>query len=252
MGTRLFRLRAARSAILLAAGLLAGCGGTAPSVVGVAPPTSRPITKAQTVAYAHDVNLRAGDVAGFTSNGSETEAPKPGRLGVEEIRCSGGVNPARPIAQVDSTEFTSEIERAFYGKTMKSTVEVWPTPVLVASNNSPSHRSRARARFVRFLEALHQRINLERKGRAQIGPFTISTLPTSLPGVSDSFLTSINETWLLRTGAIRAHVYRDIFGFISSAAEIELEATGAGHPVPAAIEEKALLLLLARARTNTV
>jgi hypothetical protein len=189
---------------------------------------------------------------GFTSNGSETEAPKPGRLGLEEIRCSRGVNPPRPIAQIDSTEFTSEIDRAFYGKIMKSAVEVWPTPALVALNNSPSHRSRARACFVRFLKALHKRINRERKGRAQIGPFTITTVPNPLPGVSHGFLTTINETRLLRTGAIRAHIYRDIFGFISGAAEIELEAIGVGHPVPAATEEKALLLLVSRARANTV
>ena len=86
----------------------------------------------------------------------------------------------------------------------------------------------------------------------QIGPFTIVTVHTPLPGVSHSFRTTINETRLLRTGAIRAHVYRDILGFTTGPAEIELEAIGVGHPVPAATEEKALLLLLARARARTV
>lgn len=51
---------------------------------------------------------------------------------------------------------------------------------------------------------------------------------------------------------IRAHIYRDIFGFISGPAEIELEAVGVGHPIPVPTEEKALLLLLGRATANTI
>jgi hypothetical protein len=250
MSRRLLRLGVVGCAILLIAGLLAGCGGTAASVVGVTPPTSEPITKAQAATYAHAVNLRAGDLPGFTSRGSETEAPKPGRLALEEIRCSGGVSPARRIAQVESTEFSAG--RAFYGKIMKSTVEVWPSPALVALNNSPSHKSRARACFVRFLEALHERTNRERKGRLQIGPFTITTAPNPLPGVSHSFLTTINEILQLRTGAIRAHIYRDIFGFTTGPTEIDLEAIGFGHPVPTSTEAQALQLLLDRATAHAI
>jgi hypothetical protein len=219
-------------------------------VVGVTPSTSGPITKAQAVAYAHAVNLQAGDVSGFTSSGSETKAPEPGRYGLEYSRCRGGVNPARRIANIYSTEFSAG--SGFYGKVVKSIVEVWPTPALVAFNNTTSHSSRGRACLVRFLEAVRKRINRERKGRRQYGPFTITTVPNPLPGVSHSFLTTINETRLLRTGAIRAHVYRDIFEFITGPAEVELEAVGFGHPVPAPTEEKALLLLLDRARANTI
>ncbi len=209
MSSRLLRPGVAGCITLLTAGLLAGCGSAA-SVVGVTPATSGPITKAQAVAYAHAVNLQAGDMPGFTTSGSETEAAKPGRLALEETRCSGGVNPARRIAKIESTEFSAG--SAFYGKVVKSIVEVWPTPALVVSNNNPSRKSRARVCFVRFLDALHERTNRERKGRMQIGPFTITTVPNPLPGVSHSFLTTINETRLLRTGAIRAHIYRDIFG----------------------------------------
>jgi hypothetical protein len=250
MSSHLLRPRAARSAIFLAAGLLAGCGGTAASVVGVTTPTSGPITKAQAVAYAHAVNLRAGDLPGFTIGESEMEAPKPGRYGLEDIRCRGGVNPARRIAKIDSTEFSAG--RAFYGKVVKSIVEVWPTPALVVFNHTTSHSSRGRACLVRDIESVNKQINRERKGRMQIGPFTITTVPNPLPGVSHSFLTTINETRLLRTGAIRAHIYRHIFGFITGPAEIELEAIGYGHPVPTSTEAKALQLLLDRATANTI
>lgn len=250
MSSRLLRRGVAGCAALLATGLLIGCGGTTASVVGVASPTSGPITKAQAVAYAHAVNLQPSDVPGFTSSGSETEVPKPGRYGLEYSRCRGGVSPARRIAKIESTEFSAG--RAFYGKVMRSIVEVWPTPALVVSNHTTSHSPRGRACLVRDIEAVNKQINRERKGRMAIGPFTITTVPNPLPGVSHSFLTTINETRLLRTGAIRAHIYRDIFGFITGPAEIELEAIGFGHPVPTSTEAKALQLLLDRATANTI
>jgi len=246
----LLRPGAAGCAILLAASLLTGCGGTAAPVVDVTSPTSGPITKAQAVAYAHSVNLQPGDMPGFTSIGSETEAPAPGRFALEYIRCRGGVNPARRIAAIQSVEYSAG--SAFYGKLLKSIVEVWPTSALVALNNTRAHSSRGRACFVRFLDAADNRINHERNGRRPRGPFTITTVPDPLPGVNHSFLTTIKETWLLSTGVIRAHVYRDLFQFVIGPAQIEVQALGVGHPVPTATEEKELLLLLGRAKANAI
>jgi hypothetical protein len=248
MSNRLLGLGAARGAVLLVAGLLAGCGGAASSVTGVSAPTSAPMTKAQAVAYAHAVNLHPSQMPGFTSVAPEAEAPEPGRYGLEAIRCSGGIDPARRIVQVHSAEFTAG--SAFYGKVVKSAVEVWPTPALVVLDNVRSHSSRGRACLVRFLEAVHKRLNRERKGQRQLGPFKVTVVPNPLPGVSHSFLTTIDETLLLRTGAIRAHIYRDIFGFIAGSAEIELEAVGFGHPIPTATEAKALMPLLHGARAG--
>jgi hypothetical protein len=219
-------------------------------VVNVSPLASGPITKAQALAYARAVNLQPADMPGFTNIGREAEAPAPGRYGLKYTRCRGGIDPARRIASISSAEFSTG--PAFYTKVMKSTVEVWPTPTLVAIDSSTTHSPRGRACLVRYLHAAHEHINRARKGRMQIGPFTISIVPNPLPGVSHSFLTAINETRLLRSGAVRAHIYRDIFGFISGAAEVELEAVGFGHPVPTSTEEKALLLLLDRARANTI
>lgn len=250
MGNRLLRLGVTRCAILLIAGLLPGCGGAAASVVGVTPTMPEPITKEQAVAYAHVVNLQPGDLPGFTNSGSETEAPKPGRLALEEIRCSGAVNPGRRIARIESTEFLAGV--GLNGKIIKSAVEVWPSPALIAPNNNKSHKSRARACFVRFLRALHERTYRKRKERIPIGPFTVTTVPNPLPGVSDSFLTTVNETLLRRTGAVLAHVYRDIFGFTIGPAEVELEAIGFGHPIPTSTEAQALQLLLGRATAHAI
>jgi hypothetical protein len=245
---RLPRLRAAGCVTLLL-GLLAGCGSTV-SAVNTTSSVSGSITEAQATAYAHAVNLRAGDIPGFTSNGNEIEAPKPGRLALEETRCSGAISPARRIARVESIEFSAG--RAAYSEIMKSAVEVWPTPALVAINNKPDQRSRSRACFARFLRALHHRMNLERKGRMQIGPFTVNTAPNRLPSASNSFLTRVDETRLLSSGTVLAHVYRDILGFAIGPAEIELEAIGFGRPIPASTEARALHLLLDRAMAHAI
>jgi hypothetical protein len=232
------------------AGLLSGCGGSGSSAAGVTSSTSRAITRAQAQGYAQAVNLRPADMPGFATIGREAEAPAPGPSAREYSRCRGGINPSRRVAGISSAEFSAGA--AFYSKIMKSTVEVWATPALVTFNSTTAHSPRGRACLVRYLHAAHQQINRARKGRMQIGPFKLSIVPNPLPGVSHSFLTAINETRLLRSGAVRAHVYRDIFGFISGAAEIELEAVGFGHPVPTPTEEKALLLLLGRARANAI
>jgi hypothetical protein len=242
------RSLSAGSAILLATGLLAGCGSTNAPVADVLSPASAPITKAQAVAYAHSVDLRNSDLPGFSTIGSEAEVPEPGRYGRQAILCSRGADAPHRIVQVHSAELTAG--RAFYGEVLKSTVEVWPTPALVALNNVRSHSARGQRCLARFLKAVNKQIDRERDGREQIGPFTITIVPNPLPGASHSFLMTINETRLLRTGAIRAHIYRDVFGFIVGPAEIELEAVGVGHPVPTPTEAKALLVLLDRATGN--
>jgi hypothetical protein len=236
---------AVRSAVLLAAALLTGCGGVAASATSVALPTSGPVTEAQATRYAHAVNLRAGDLPGFTGTGGETEGPEPGRYDLQYRRCLGGTDLARRIAAITSPEFSAG--RAFHAKIVTSTVEVWPTPAIVALNNARSHSHRGQACLIRFLDAVHTKIDRERKGRMQIGPFTLAITPDPLPGVSNSFLTTIDETRLLRTGAIRAHIYRDILQFTTGPAEIELEAIGFGHPIPVPTEKQALRLLLGRA-----
>jgi hypothetical protein len=249
MTPRSLRTGAAVCAVALAVAALSACGATAGSAVGGTPTSSAPITEERAVAYAHAVNLHAGDLVGFSSSGTEMEAPAPGPLALALIRCRGGVDPARRIAEVSSVEFSAG--SAFYSKVLRSTVEVWPTPGLVARDNATSHSRRGRACLARFVERIRREVNRERKGRNQYGPFTITDVPNPVPRVSHSFITTINETRLLR-GAIGAHVYRDLLGFISGAATVELEAVGFGHRVPAATEARALRLLLTRARQNAI
>jgi hypothetical protein len=247
MALHLLRLRGVGWLALPILGLIAGCGGTVAAVDTTSSPR-HPLTRTQAAAYAHAVNLRAGDLSGFTSDGSEREAPPPGPLAVQYIRCAGEISPAHRIARIESTELSAGHGR--YSEIVTSAVEVWPTPAFVAANNTASDRARSRACLPRFLRLRHRQINLERHERMQIGPFTITTVPNAIPGASNSFITRLDETRLRRNGAVLFHVYRDTFGFTSGPAELELQAIGFGRAVPASTEAHALHSLLDRANAH--
>ncbi len=129
-------------------------------------------------------------------------------------------------------------------------VAAWPTAAVVTLNKTRSKSAHSHACLVRAFEAIHRKINRERKGRMLIGPFTITTMPDPLPGVSGASQTRLDETRLHQNGAVFFHVYRDLLGFTSGPAEVELEAVGFVHPVPARTEKQALRTLLERATAN--
>jgi hypothetical protein len=225
---------------------MAGCGSAGGSALGAAAPTSGPPSRTQSLTYAHAVNLRAGDVPGFSASEAEAEAPKPGPAALEDARCNGALDPHRRTAAIDST--TLEAGRARYAMFIRSRVEVWPTHADVVSNSSKAHTTRGRACLTSEIEATRARLNRTRHG--QIGPSRIADLPISIPGLEPSHLTSINETRLRRTGAVLVHIYRDFFTFTTGPAEVELEAVGFSHPLAASTEKRALDILVARARAN--
>ncbi len=233
-----------RALVLGLAGLLCGCGGVATSTARVVAPA---VTGAQAVAYARAVNLRQRDLPGFSGSGGEAELPAPGPAALAHARCTGGVSPLHRVAKIASPEFSAG--SGLHSDFVKSYVEVWPTPEIVTFNNARSKSARGRACLVRDIEAVNRKINRERGGML-IGPFTVRAMPDPLPGVTGAFHTRIDETRLHRGGAVFFHVYRDLFGFISGPAEVELEAAGFVHPVPAHTEQRALRTLLERATTN--
>jgi hypothetical protein len=242
MSTHGLRFAAGRARVLLLAGLLTGCGAATASTARVAVPT---VAKAQAVAYARAVNLRSEDLRGFSSLGSEAEVPGPGPYALEYASCTGGESPAHRITKIASPELSAG--RGFDSRLVKSNIEVWPTAAIVTSNNARSKSAHGRACLVRYIEAVDRKINRERKGQMRIGPFAIRTMPNPLPGVTDGFQTRIDETRLHRNGAIFFHIYRDLLGFASGPAEVELEAIGFVHPVAARTEKQALRTLLVRA-----
>jgi hypothetical protein len=232
--------------MVLAGCLIGGCGTGGGSATGAGATTPTPVTRAQAVSYGHAVNLRAGDVPGFSASEAEVEAPKPGPAGLEGARCTGALDPRRRTAAIEST--TLEAGRVRAARFIRSRVEVWPTHADVVSNSSKAHTEHGRACLKRVFEAARARVNRNRQGA--IGPFKIASAPISIPGLERSYLTSINETRLRRSGAVLVHIYRDLFAFISGPAEVELEAVGFSHPLAASTEQQALEVIVARARAN--
>lgn len=178
------------------------------------------------------------------SEGEDQETGDREQAGAAFLNCYGGVSPSRRLVKIRSPEFTAG--HGAQSTAVESRVEVWPTAALNARNNATYFSSRGRACFLRFLTATHKQLNKQRAGKLLFGPLRIATLANPLPGASHSYLRTIAET-LVRGKRVRAHIYHDIFTFISGSAEIELEATGYSRPVPAATEERLLLLLVGRA-----
>jgi len=228
--------------IVLVSGLLAGCGSTVPAArVG----TPAALSKSRAVTFAEAVNLKSDDLPGFTGVGAGAETPPPGPIDLAEDRCIGLLSSSLQVAKVSSPEFSAGL--GLHAEILKSTVEVWPTARDVVLNSVRSETRHAEACLLAALRATRTKINRERRGRMQIGPFTTATVPYSLPGVGHGSLLKIDETRLHRSGAVFFHVYRDVFGFATGPSEVELEAVGFGHPVPTRTERRALRSLLVRA-----
>lgn len=234
-----------RVAIVLVSGLLAGCGSATPAArVG----TPAALARSRALTFARVVNLKSDDLPGFVGAGSEAEPPAAGPIDLAQDRCTGVLSASLRVAKVSSPEFSAG--RGLHAEILKSTVEVWPTARDVVFNSARSETRHGEACLVAALRAARRKINLERRGRMLIGPFTVATVPEPPPGVSHSFLLKIDETRLHRSGAVFFHVYRDVFGFTSGPSEVELEAVGFGHPVPTRTEQRALRSLVGRTRAS--
>jgi hypothetical protein len=251
MSRQLLRPAITWCAFVVAGSVLAGCGGGgAGSAATATQQISAPVTKARAVAYANAVNLTATDVPGARISSPAGEAPAPTRSTLEFNRCYGGLSQRR-IAKRHSPEFSIISRAAAQPQLEESEVEVMPTSGLETLNNAADRTTRSLACLKRFLDADNRMLNKRGVGPFELGPVTIAPLPSRLPGIDGSYGFRIAET-RLRGGQIRLHIYHDVFGFSSGPAEISLEATGFSRAVPVATERRLLLLLLNRAKANTI
>ena len=76
--------------------LVAACGGSGDTSAN----PSRPITRAQAIAFAKAVNLRAADVPGSKLVEREREDMKVEPANLEYERCAGGVDPHREVTLI--------------------------------------------------------------------------------------------------------------------------------------------------------
>ena len=192
--------------------LVAGCGksGTAASSA------SRQVTKAQALAYAHAVNLRAGDVAGTTSTRNAEVVISPSGASTF-LRCAG-IPGAKLVLEIHST-----ILSAPYWW-IRSTVGVMPSAELAAA-------------YVSAIENPRDRHCLR---AASASRATLSSLAAPPPIMGFRSTPTV--------GVVRP-THTDTFDFDSGRVVVALIVQGE-HTPPLTTEQRVASLLYRRVETN--
>jgi hypothetical protein len=237
---------------MLAGSALAGCGSgdTAAVLAPSAAHGTGAVTKAQAVAYAQAVNLRAADLPRMNTSSPEHEGKAPTRLELALARCDGEQDPLQRVLNRVSPTFTSPTEGEGEHEEIHSSVEVLPTATIAAKHNAAQISPRGLGCIRRFFPAAFAKSDTR---RLRYGPVTLHHLPDPLPGTPGSFAVRITTSVLGVPSQIAAtppHVYIDILGFLAGASEINLTATGFPEPVAEEAEQHLLTTLYNRAHAS--
>jgi hypothetical protein len=235
---------------------LAGSGGT-----------TAPITKARATAYAHVVNLRAGDVPGFVAvGGSQPSEGQP--FGTQESRCDPAMITAGSVVMIGSQAFQRR-QKSTGGsrgylplEAVSSEVDVMHSAALasreIAAMRAVPHTPAVLTCLKRQLEQV--RLRVTREGGARVGEpvgkpvfshVEISALRSpsqAIPAIglriSADFAIEVSPT----KGS--SHYYEDFLGFATGPVVVSLNATGSPQPFPPTTEQRLLALLHTRAEAN--
>jgi hypothetical protein len=264
------RRLAATVVLLGAGGLLTACGsshhatttaargastGAHPARAKEAPTSTEKLrTKAQAIAFARAVNLRATDVRGFKvssehENEHETAAEK--RLEREMLRCVGAPSPkdehAEELAEVKSPDL--KLEHDGLAVSVRSSISVARTSAAVARELATIRSAHARTCVSHYLDLLFKGKALH---GAHIGAFSIASGIPPAPGTTGGFGWRISATFsaTVNTHRIAIPIYLDILGFVYRQAQVSLMSTSVVEPFPAAIEQRLYSLLLERAKAH--
>jgi hypothetical protein len=229
--------------VLAATGLLlAGCSGAHSAAT-----RNAPLTKAQAVAYARAVNLRASDMPGMTQ--TAPEGPSNESRSSEELRRCAGLGPEHGIVDIHSATFQGP-ESVGYEK-VRSGVTVQPTPALASEGIAAAASPRGRACIAHFAQSQYS--GKEANG-VRLGQVGVTSLPVSS---GHGFKTvgvqvTIHTTVTRGSGSVPVIFYLDLLGFALGPAEVDLLAQGAPEPFPRATEERLMSTLMGRALTTQV
>jgi hypothetical protein len=249
------RIILATLAFAVTGALAAGCGsGGAASASSASFGVGGPFTRAQAVAYADAVNLRAADVPGLQAarlqpkrEAAETAAgPYRGAMN----RCDNAAARAGDVIGIGSPTFVHLGSRP--PGSVSSVVSFFKSEAL-------AHQYLAvpdSARFAACVKtvASNEPKTITREGSKVAEPMFsdphVSTLPASLPGV---------RTYGLRLAARAAfgapggsESYGDFLSFVMGDIVITLNATSEVHPFPAATERRTLARLYRRAQAHSL
>jgi hypothetical protein len=229
--------------------LLAGCGGsshTSPSSAALG--AGMPFTKAQAVAYANTVNLRAADVprlqAARLKPRAETAA---GPFGAAIDRCESAALRAGVVFGISSQRFVH----------LSSPLQSVGSGVYYFKDDALAHEYLAAADSPLFAAcvktvASNEPRTITREGSKVAEPMfsdaRLSTLPVSLPGVQAYGLRLAARSPVSGPGGSEA--YTDFLSFVKGDAVITLAAIGKTHPFPAGSERRLLAQLYRRAQAH--
>jgi hypothetical protein len=205
-------------------------------------------SRAQALAFAHAVNLSAGDIpeASVEKKHGAAATASERREGQACERRIGWRNP-HTIVEASSPKLRRgqelEIER------ITSSVSVLSSERAVARQfallASPALRECAARILTRNLD--------DRSIRdASWGHVSVSRLPVQAAGTSATLGIRIVANLDLTFSEVSVPIYVDVLGFAIGRAEVALTAISATQPVPATTERELLALLLARSRSHSL
>lgn len=230
---------------------LVACGQSAKTTHTTASLATKPtatsvaqsMTKAQAIAFAHAVNLRATDVPGFHIS-SEKEEPTSAtekHLEHELMHCVGVQSIThKPLVEIKSGEFEREISGGH--QSVSSEVEVVASSKVATNELAAIRSSRTQACLSRYLGLLFNTMKL--KGIAVSQP-EISSISVPVPATPSSIGFRITAVFTIKSTKIPFTL--DIFGFLHGPALITLSTAGLPEPFPAASEQHLFELLVKRA-----
>ena len=240
--------------MLAAGGALAGCGGDTAAVLAPGAADSA-VTKAQAVAYAQAVNLRATDLPGMNASSPEHEGKAPTRLELALARCDGEQDPQQRSST--ASRLRSPPPPKTEAKKKASTKRSTQASKSYQPRRSPRSTTRRRSAPVALTASSASfRPPSRRKTRERLryGPVTLQQPIQPPTGRPRQLRHPRSRPSILgvpsQIAATPPHVYIDILGFLSGASEINLTATGFPEPVGEEAEQHLLIALYDRAQAN--
>jgi hypothetical protein len=227
------RIAATSLVLLVTATLVAGCGGSGHSA-------STPITKAQAVAFAHSVNLRAADLPARQWLVGDPETVWT-RAKHGELLCRSTRAPSSKVMRINSPVLRLKPGgQAAYPHSARV-----QSIVYVMANTQLARQELASAR--NCVARQLARGTLETIG---FGPEHFAPLHATLPGVPVAELRSWVTLPELTANGLSVRSYEDRFVFVVGRVQVALSATESPHPFSTATESHLLTMLYSRAEAQ--
>jgi len=246
----------ATTLLLLAASLLvAACGKSAqlpskPSAHAKAEHKSAPAhgaratTKAQAIALAKALNLRASDLPGFHLDTEREGAGSHSEKALErKARACMGAKEVAPLGEAGSHTF--ERKAQIFSVSVSSSVEIANTPAQAQAELELIRSSRARGCLKEFVGKL---LALQSKDGTSIKIVSIAKGDPPAPGTSGSFGWRITAKASLH--GVQLPFYFDLLGFGYGQALVSVFSFGLPVPFPPKAESELFSLLIERAKTG--